>query len=88
MSFLEIQYSELLVELSEEQQETVAGGEVYQYSHSYQDDTSEHSREVNGTENGTEAGNSTEDPAPFNGDVFLMPLRPLFPMLYRRRREL
>jgi hypothetical protein len=77
MSFLEILYSELLIELSEEQQEFVAGGvsEVYEYNNSYETETSEHSREENGEK---EDQNGTEDPSDFNvNEISLLPiLRP------------
>jgi hypothetical protein len=75
MAFLEISYSELLVELSEEQQETVAGGESKSYvtEHRYTNEVSfaDHSKEENGVNNGTE-----EPDDPFNSDD-LMPLLPV-----------
>ncbi len=57
MSFLEIPFSELLVDLSEEQQEFVAGGATYETHHTYQEYTEEHSSE-------------TEPPSKNSGDPF------------------
>lgn len=94
MAFLEISYSELLVELSEEQQETVAGGESKSYvtEHRYTNEVSfaDHSKEENGVNNSTEGGNnSTQEPDdPFDSDD-LMPLLPVrslgFPLRFRLR---
>lgn len=57
MSFLEISFSELLVDLSEEQQEFVAGGATYETHHTYQEYIEEHSSE-------------TEPPSENSGDPF------------------
>lgn len=74
MSSLEIPSSKLLVELSEEQQEFIAGGATYETHHTHQEYIEEHSSETD-----PPSANSGEPfKASFLGDPFFRPNRSPF----------